>query len=562
MPSPVAAAAAALTLTVCLLAAAGSSAARPAAAPRQLDLRYIYLLAGNRAGAATVRTAEDGGLRFTFEFNDRGRGPELAAHVLLDAKGLPVLIDTTGHDYWKSPVAEHFELAQGKASWKNASEKGEKEVSGRAFYLTSNATPPELGLLARALRASRGGQLALLPDGLATLEKAGSTQVTAAGLTRAIELYAITGLDFSPTYVWLDTQGELFASVSGWATVILEGWEGVIPRLATIQSGAELAWQRRLAAQLARRPPDHLVLRGAKLFDAASKRSEPGMTVVVAGDHIESVGKDGLVAIPAHAEVIDAAGKALLPGLWDMHVHLGPNDGILNLAAGVTSVRDMANDIDELGAMRRRFDTGEAIGPRVLMAGFIDGPGPYAGPSKVLVSTEKEAVAAVDRYAHLGYSQIKLYSSLDPQLVPPIVRHAHELGLRVSGHIPNGLSAEQAVRLGFNEIQHANFLFLNFIPGIDTRTPARFSAVAEHAAELDLGSEKVRDFLRLLKERGVAVDPTLNIFETLFEDRPGQLSRGMAAVADRLPPQLRRGLYGGGGLAVPPGMDERYHASF
>ena len=83
-------------------------------------------------------------------------------------------------------------------------------------------------------------------------------------------------------------------------------------------------------------------------------------------------------------------------------------------------------------------------GPRVLMAGFLDGPGPYAGPTKALVSTEAQALEGVDRYAKLGYVQIKLYSSLDPALVPPIVERAHQLGLRVSGHIPNGIKAEQA----------------------------------------------------------------------------------------------------------------------
>src|SRR5262249_2133778 len=148
----------------------------------------------------------------------------------------------------------------------------------------------------------------------------------------------------------------------------------------------------------------------------------------------------------------------------------GSSDGILHLAAGVTSVRDMANDIEKLNDYRRRWDAWQALGPRVLMAGFIDGPGPYAGPGKGLGSSEAEALAAVDRHHQLGYTQIKLYSSLDPKLVPPIVARAHQLGLRVSGHIPNGLTAEQAVRAGFNEIQHANFLFLNFMPGIDTRT--------------------------------------------------------------------------------------------
>jgi imidazolonepropionase-like amidohydrolase len=267
------------------------------------------------------------------------------------------------------------------------------------------------------------------------------------------------------------------------------------------------------------------------------------------------------VKVPEGAEVVDAKGKTLLPGLWDSHVHLSSLDGLLHLAAGVTSVRDLANDTDFLLDLRRRYDSGEALGPRVLMAGIIDGPGPYAGPTKVLVSTKEDALKAVDRYAQLGYVQIKLYSSLDPALVPPIVERAHSLGLRVSGHIPNGLKAEQAVREGFDEIQHVNFLLLNFIDGGDTRTPSRFIEVAKHAADLDLGSEPVRRFLALLKEKGTVCDPTVATFEGMFTGRPGQIDPGFAAVADRLPPQVRRFLYGGG-LPVPEGMDQRYRDSY
>ena len=251
-----------------------------------------------------------------------------------------------------------------------------------------------------------------------------------------------------------------------------------------------------------------------------------------------------------------------MPGLWDMHGHLGPLDGLLNLAAGVTTARDLANDTDQLLDLRKRWDAGEAIGPRVLMAGFMDGPGPFAGPSKVLVDTEEEALAAVNNYAKLGYVQIKLYSSLDPKLVPAIVQRAHQLGLRVSGHIPNGMTAEQAVRAGFDEIQHVNFLFLNFLPPeIDTRTPARFTEVAQHAAELDLNSERVRSFIALLKERGTVSDPTLVAFEGLFTGRPDQLDPSLAPVADRFPAQVRRSAFGGG-LNPPAEKVQRYRDSF
>jgi hypothetical protein len=555
--------AASLIAAVVLTAAAAcsSSSAPPAAAGAgKAELRYSVLLAGNHAGQAAVRAGDEGLWTIDYEFNDRGRGPKVTIQLALDRRGLPVREDVAGVDYFKNPVAEHFDWIEGKASWKNPAEQGQRDVGGRAFYVDMEGSPLELGVLARALLAA-GGRLSLLPEGDARIEKVTSALAQGPGFARSVNLYALSGLGLEPTFLWLDDQQGLFAIHEGWSTIVLEGWEGAMGPLIKAQEQVAAARDRQVSVRLARRPGGRLAIRNARLFDPETLASRPATTVIVAGDRIEKVMADRDEAPPADAEVVDAGGKALLPGLWDSHVHLSGVDGRLHLAAGVTTVRDMANDIDQLQDLRRRWESGEAVGPRVLMAGFIDGPGPYAGPSKVLVSTREQALAAVDRYQQLGYLQIKLYSSLDPQLVPPIVARAHQLGLRVSGHIPNGMIAEQAVEAGFNEIQHVNFLFLNFIAGIDTRTPQRFIAVAQHAADLDLRSPEVRNFLALLKRRQIDIDPTVAIFEDLFTARPGVLGAGWAEVADRLPPQMRRGL-AQGGLPVPAGMEEQYKKSF
>ena len=192
----------------------------------------------------------------------------------------------------------------------------------------------------------------------------------------------------------------------------------------------------------------------------------------------------------------------------------------------------------------------------------MDGPGPYAGPTKVLVDSEAEIKAAIDRYKQLGYEQIKVYSSMRPELVPFITRYSHENGLRVSGHVPAFMIAEEAIRQGYDEIQHMNFLFLNFMPDVrDTRTPARFTAVAERGADLDLQSAAVRSFVDLMKTKGIVSDPTLIVFEGLFTSHPGEISPDKAEIANRFPPQVRRGFLTGG-LPIPEGKDERYLASF
>jgi imidazolonepropionase-like amidohydrolase len=551
-----------LPLLVVLLVAPAYAAGPSSEAP----LRYTFKLSGNVAGSETVEHRPDGSWQAHFTFNDRGRGPDEITRFTLGAGGVPVKLETTGKDYLKNPVTERFAIAAGKASWKNSAEDASAAIpSGSGvlpFYIPLEAAPETTVVLARALLAAPGGKLPLLPVGEASAERLGNVEVRAGGRSRTVSEVSISGLGFTPSPLWLDTDGTFFAAVDGWSVLVREGWEGVVPQLLAAQQAADTQREAALAARLAHRPEKGLAITGARLFDSVSGVSRPGTTVVVVGDKIQAVGPDGSVAIPSGAEVMDAHGKTLLPGLWDLHTHLTANDGLLNLAAGVTTVRDMANDIDVLTDLMTRWDAGTSIGPRVIRAGFMDGPGPYAGPSKVLVSTPAEAAAWVERYKKLGYEQIKIYSSMDPKLVPGIIQRAHELGLRVSGHIPAFMTAEQAVRDGYDEIQHVNFLFLNFLPVPDTRTPARFTEVAQHAAELDLHSEKVRSFLALLKERHVAIDPTVNVFEEMFLSRPGQMSPGMMVVADRMPPQVRRGAQAGaGGLPVPPGMDGRYRDS-
>jgi len=548
--------------SVCLTAGLALALAAPApAAPAPAEIRYIVLLAGNHAGSAVTTVLSDHEWRYTYELHDRGRGASTSSHAIVDEKAVPLLIETTGVDYFKNALDERYERKGMKAVWRNASEHGERVLARPAFFPTLNGPPQETELLARALLRSPDHSLDLLPDGRETIEELGTLTVKAGAKSETIHLYSLSGSGFEPGQLWLDDQQRLFASASNWSGLVREGWESALPEITKAQDARKAEHAKALAQRLARHPQGPLVFIHARLLDPARGLVRPNTTVVITGDRITAIGDDGQVALPAGAETVDAHGRTLMPGLWDMHVHLSTLDGLFHLAAGVTTVRDMANDTDFLLDMRRGVDAGEILGPHIIMAGFIDGPGPYAGPSKVLVATKEDALKAVDRYKELGYEQIKLYSSLDPALVPPIVERAHHLGMRVSGHIPNGMTAEQAVRDGFDEIQHVNFLFLNFLSGFDTRTPARFTELGAHAAELDLGSDKVKAFLALLKEKKTVSDPTVNAFEGMLTGRSGQIDPGLAPVADRLPPQVRRDLLGGG-LPVPPGMDQRYRDSF
>ena len=535
----------------------------PSDIPSTAD-RYSFIMMGNLAGQQAVWTAADATLHVFFQFNDRGRGPKTTSILKLDANGVPVSEVISGNDYLKSPVNENYSLDAGKARWKNDDEQGEKKVSAPTFYSPLNGGPSEIALLAHAA-LQNGGRIALLPEGEARVQRMTELDVEASGHKKHVALYAVTGLDFSPTYFWAEAADKFFGTVDNWGTVVPEGWESSAPTLLAAQNKVKESRAADLAAKLAHHEPNGILFTHANVFDAESGKILPDQDVVIARNRITSIEpspKRRILGGIAQPEIIDATGKTLLPGLWDMHAHVGDNDGLLNLAAGVTSVRDLANDTDSLLARRQRIADGKEIGTRIVLAGIIDGRGPYQGPTKVLVSTEAEARAAVDNYKRLGYVQIKIYSSVKPELVPAIIDEAHKNGLRVSGHIPAEMTAAQCVELGYDEIQHVNFLILNFFPEIkNTNTIARLVEPAKVGAGLDLTSPQVKAFIKLLQDHHTKLDLTLSIFEDQYISRAGQIPPGFKPIASRLPAQVRRGLLSQG-LTPPPGMDEPYRKSF
>jgi len=546
---------------ITLLAACAAMPLRSQAQVLSDSARYTVLIASNVAGSETLRRHGDTAW-YAYEFNDRGRGPSVTETLVTDARSIPVALTITGHDYLKNPVSETFTLAAGTATWKNGAESGSAPSSG-GFYASMDGVPDESAVLARALLRAPGRSLAMLPSGQARIDSVEAITVHAGGAARTVVHYEISGFEFRPGPIWLDTDGALFAQGSSWYMVVRAGWERAAPEILERQRVADSARTVRLAATLARRPTGAVAIRHAELFDAATATVKPGMTVVVEGSRIVRVAPDASATVPAGAEEIDAHGRTLMPGMWDMHVHLSDDDGLFDIASGITTVRDMANDMDESLVRQKRFADGSLIGPRLLLAGIIDGPGPFAGPTKVLIDTPDSARSMVRRYKRNGYVQIKIYSSVKPALVPVIIDEAHKNGLRVSGHIPGFMTATQAVEEGYDEIQHVNFLFLNFwfdsVP--DTRGPARFTAMAQKAAQLDLTSPPVQQFIALLKAHHTVLDPTVNVFEEMFVARKGTMDPVYAPVADRLPPLVRRGFLNGG-LPVPDGMDQRYRDSF
>ena len=216
------------------------------------------------------------------------------------------------------------------------------------------------------------------------------------------------------------------------------------------------------AAQSIRTP---LAFTHVTVFDAAHAVAQDDQTVLLAGDRIADVGKTGTVTIPAAAQVVDAPGRFLIPGLWDMHVHTfrhsprSTNDWFFSLfiANGVTGVRDMwttADDFPQIIRWRKGIDDGTFVAPRFGAVGWlVDGPEPVWEYSDV-VRTPQEAHEFVHRVKATGIDFVKVYTKLRPEEYFAIADEAKKVGIPFAGHVPDAVRAAAAADAGQRTMEH------------------------------------------------------------------------------------------------------------
>jgi hypothetical protein len=525
---------------------------------------YHWLTAGKVSGSLLLTIGGNGARSVEFQFNDRGRGPKIREISMADESGLLSSLEISGHSYMGAPADETFRSIEGKSSWKSTLEQGRSDKAG--FYVASDGTPEQMAMLVRALLISPDHSLPLLPGGRASLEALDEVTLSCGAVEKTVRLYSINGLSLDPEYLWIDSEGELFALALGWMGMTPENCADSLPQLQSLQDRAEQEHLHNLSRRLTEQLPERWMVRRVSVLDVERGLVLENQAVIVQDGVIEAVtddaGAEAALGRQEGGRVIDGQGMVLMPGLWDMHTHLFPSSGLQHIAAGVTTVRDLGNDPQRLQRTRTAFDSGEIIGPRSIAAGFIDKKSPYSAPTGQLARSLDDALAMVQQFGQAGYPQVKIYSSIEPEWVKPIAQAVHQQGMRLSGHIPSFMTAEQAVNDGYDEIQHINMLFLNFLAGPedDTRTPVRFSLVAEKAGSLDLSSAAVSDFVRLLKDKGVVVDPTVTIFDSMFRHRSGELDPSFAMIADHMPPSVRRGMLAGD-MDINEGNAARYARS-
>lgn len=209
--------------------------------------------------------------------------------------------------------------------------------------------------------------------------------------------------------------------------------------------------------------PTLLAIIHVTVIDATGAEAAPDQTVIIKGDRISSMGKTGEVAIPNDASTVDASGKFLIPGLWDMHVHTlqeGRPELFfpLFIASGVTGVRDMGSPPHELRGIRRlreQIEEGKLLGPRIVAAGpLVDGPSPMFPELSIAVASETEARQVVNDLTSGGADFIKVYSLLTRDSYFAVADEARRRDIPFAGHGPESVSAAEASDAGQGSIEH------------------------------------------------------------------------------------------------------------
>ena len=523
---------------------------------------FSVILVGKNVGHLIAETKGDL-TTVDYDYKTNGRGPTMSEVIRTGAEGLPVEWSIKGTTTFGSKVEEHFSQTGSHAEWMDSTGRGSATISKPALYVDQSGSPWSEQILAHALLHAPGMSIAVLPGGTLRLEKGETLTVQGGEGPVQVTRYDLAGIDLSPSTVLLDANGDLFADVSPTFILIRKGYEGEDSRLRKLAAD----WSTQRFATMEKEVAHHYAspvrIKNVRIFDPKTSTLTEPMSVLVRGKEIAAV--EPLASPPTPGEVtVDGAGGTLIAGMYEMHGHLRQDGALLNLMAGITSVRDMGNDNAVLDKLIERVEGGEIGGPHVIRSGFIEGKSPFsANSSGILVDSQEKAIDAVRWYGARGYWQIKIYNSMNPAWVPGMTKEAHLLGMRVAGHVPAFSTADQMIEAGYDEITHINQFMLGWVigPSEDTRTLFRLTALKRLPA-LDLNSPKVQHTIQLMVDGHKAIDPTLGIHEQLTLNRDGQVPPGAVDYLDHMPVGYRRDAMKAPADTSAPGDDQAYRGAF
>jgi imidazolonepropionase-like amidohydrolase len=462
-----------------------------------LRLHYVQ----KEIGFERYALAHDNGaltLTADVDFTDRGGRIQLASTLRMRDDFTPIHFTANGKSYRYVNVDSDVAV-DGSTAIVKADGTAQRIQLPPLFYTVDGYAPLSAQMLMLRYWNAHGRPRTLrtipgLPINEVTIELRGREALRTGSRVVTLDRYSVDGVVWGRETLWLDESGSLAAAITRAGGLGFEAIrEDLEPLLVQF---VERATRDRIAdlETITRQNPP---LRGgayaivnATLVDATGRPPIADAVVVVRDGRIADAGPRAAVTLPDGLQRIDLAGRTIVPGLWDMHTHVTQIEWApVYLAAGVTTARDMGNEFEFITKLRDAIESKRALGPRLLLAGLVDGSGPNAFGVQY-ADTPDEARAAVAKYHDAGFQQMKIYSLVKPPIVEAITAEAHRAGMTVTGHVPNGMTIVQAVEAGMDQVAHL-------------------------AIRGEAGSDEVNRTIAVLKERKTVIDPTQSWNELL-----------------------------------------------
>jgi imidazolonepropionase-like amidohydrolase len=537
------------SLTLALLAGCSFLSAIPACARRPTALieqgKFILHKLEQPIGEETYEIHRDGDsltAQINFKFTDRNSPVPLSTTFRSAQDLTPQSFEIKGRTARFVSIDEAVSVDGGTVHLRARDKRTDAAAPSGPFFTIAGYAPTTMQMLMVRYWAAHGSPAAVpnVPVGSLKIEPRGQDTIGVGTRDVKLDRFTVEGLIWGRETLWFDSGRNLVAAITTDAEfdnfeAIRDGYESALGEFVARAASDNMSALADISRGI---PGSHratLAIIGGTLIDGTGSAPVFDSAVVIQNGRIEAVGPRSGVKIPKDADIVDAKGKFLLPGLWDMHAHFEQVEwGPIYLAAGVTTVRDCGNEFEFITAARDAIAHGHGLGPRLLLAGEVDATSPMAiGVHRV--DTPEQARQLTVRFHDAGFQQMKIYNSVKLEQLKAIADEAHRLGMTVTGHVPNGLNAFQAIEAGLDQINHIQYvvdvMHAPFPDGMSS--PDRMKALAD----LDLDSTDARRAASFLKSHHTVVDPTMAFSERMTATTakpPASFEPGVAKVAPEL----------------------------
>jgi len=442
-----------------------------------------------------------------FKFIDRGSPVPLKAQLTVTKNADPVSLFIKGSTSRFSTIDDTIRI-QDKKVMIRVGDSVHGEIMKAVAFPVAGYSPGtvQMLLLQYWKKNKEPKSISMLPNGNVLIKRAGTDTLAFNNKSLILERYVLSGLIWGNEIIWTDKKGQLICLITNDAEgdkleMMSEPYEALLPELISKAAtyGMQL-FSNSMKMDITKNKL--LAIIGGHVLNVTNGTYINNAVIIIENGIIKQLGQATNITIPPNATIINAAGKTIVPGLWDMHAHFQQAEwGPAYLASGATTVRDCGNEFAYINAIKEAIDSHKGVGPFIIKAGIVDGPGPMA-LGIVRATTADEAVKVVRMYKDNGFAQIKLYSSVQPAIVKVIADEAHRLGLTVTGHVPQGMSTQAGIDSGMDMINHIQFVYTMMKKNTDK--------------SINLADSQSVAALEFLQSHHTIVDATVGVYEMIF----------------------------------------------